>query len=761
MTRCIRWKPLRSLKFLPVLLPVLITSIGCDRSPDLQVPPIPALPADVVGGTMRDQYVWRATTVPPTQFRFPQQLDRDQLTDAYLNRKKEASGLDERPEWMSREIWVAYRRYVEPYREPEELLDLDDAKTGNAIDVCLDSTGRRMWTVGNQIIEWSVDSGTEVRRFPCPIKNPSKAFFEAKSDTILIHNDESIVRISTGDGAPLHQWNSDIGKIVRVVVAQAEDVVGIVANSNRLYALENRLRNLRACVQVNLANSNIAIHPEGDWITGVTNKGMLKWRLQNQEPSIQEIPEPSLIKESVQCICDRESDYWIDPLSCLRPRFSFGTTNTVRTELPRTLRFPGVPSAEPLSPLRTVLPIVVEAVNASCDGEQDWIVAITQRGDGKGRVGSYLQELSFDERRLGSDSAWRIPYDSFEWLGGDSSCARVVFRVGDRIKVLERQILRDPFGDAFFHKLANEFADGSTKKVEDTLKLTLPSQSDPYGQSRNQLLIQFIEKCSKVWTRLEQSPNSTELLAKLEREKASGSPLATLSAQSRQSNMNGRRIVSVGSTAQLNSIQGPKPSFSSDPFWALCNDTATLSPTITMSGTLVQVENAQLDYEALMRRSIATDPAYVDTLIRFCNTANLTSRMSEAGSLIHAIAERFPEPLSEEWYARTAVSLLNKSNMGSIALASSYGLDPLRIVIGALPLLESHSLTQDEVQALIGLSKLAAREDLMKLYAAHLIERFVSADPMLLLNYAKETIIVVKREMIPADHRYQGKAVFP
>jgi len=716
--------------------------LGCDGVPESMPPKGPELPSNVVGGTQHREYVWRTTAASPTQFNFPKRIDARIVQQKLAARVFESKRIQERPEWASDDLWRAINRLLEPKREPQELLELDDTQTNRASDVCIDPQLPRIWSVSDQIVEWNLESKLSVRSFPTPIKKPSNAFYESITNSLLIHNDEAIVRVSIEDGSVLNQWKSADGKIVRVAVARNTGLVGVVTSKNQLFALTNGLQKVDKCGEFVLANPNISIHPDGDVILAVTHKGMLKWYQRNESSSFIEVAEERLQKELTIPICGSIFDVWVDPnraISLLR--------NSADEERPTV-------------DMHVVFPVISQAVNATRNGTQDWVVALVHKLDEHKKVATYLQDFAFDNLRLECSESWKIPFESFEWLGGDLNCQRIAIRVGSKIKILERQVFRDPYGRSILFPLGKLLANGEPELFEKVVLELLPTDSDELGRTRDELLMLYIQNGVSQWP-ASNSQTDTRAREKLENWLGSGSGIATLCSVRRSIDL----AFGASRTNVRESLNHLEHATNELKRIGTASEYSTVADVLACVMGVCRSKMGGLDkqsadqQEERMLRAIMANPFFSSPMTQLSMELVNLQKPKEIGAVLYAVAEQMPESFADTWYAQNCLFFSARWSP-YYYFNNDYELVLSRIATGAMPLLRSVHLSRGQAEELIMASLSANRIDLAEEYASYAIRNFGIAGPTG-CTVAEKMLIDTKRKQFPASFQHNGKRVFP
>ncbi|MEQ1827702.1 MAG: hypothetical protein ABL921_17210 [Pirellula sp.] len=720
---CSLWLKLASFWLLPFW-------VGCDGLPEPHINAMLDVPSDVVGGTLRREYVWRKTVVRETDIQVANAIDTTDLETKLANRVFATTRIASQPEWMDDATWRICRRYVEPFKTPQELMELHDAETGAAVDVCMDAEGNRIWTISDQIIEWDIQSKQPKAKSTSPIKNPKRAYYESKTDTLLLQNEDSIVRVSTDGGTVIDRWKSDVGVIRNAVVARNSGLVAVVADKNQLYALNNGLKKFDKCSDIALANTNIAVHPDGEWVLAVTDRGMLKWFQGNKSPAFVEVAEKNLIKHAAIPVCGAAFDRWIDPLRA----FSMSR---------------GSPSGEkPIVTSLVIHPIVVEAFNATRTGTQDWVFAISQRADKEKKIATYLQDFMLNDLVLECDDAWQVPFESFELLGGNHNYSRLAIRVGNKIKVFERQVQRDPHGQSMFSDLGWRQLTVDPAATEKAVLAILPSDVDDFGRTRNTILMRIIAECASNWGRLEEAGSPVEALKKLEDWRKAGTDIALLcSAQKNVFLANKRQGHFEKGRADLRRVP-------------LKSEFAPIACFIAIELNRKSIQPGP-EQEAMLSGAMAVDPWFHNPVIDFCSQQYDYGYYSQVGAVIDSIAQKFPEPYDEQWYLKACIAYIDQGSERFIFGSNNEKMNFPRILESGVALLGSNELSRQELEMLAIIAHYLKRKDLEERFLKESIQRYGTAGKLVPFYELEAACIDVKRALFPPNHQYKGKTLLP
>jgi hypothetical protein len=723
-------------KLITILICALAT--GCDEAPSIQANSIPPISDDVLGGAQRKTYVWRPTVSPPSDVNYSEIVDRAQLEKGLLSPRSIRDEIVDRPEWMNETLWNIYKRYRDAYKEPSLALSVSRSQTSNASLACFSRDGDKMWTISDQIIAWDLSAGRELNRIPSPLNGVVQAFYEPHLQSLLLHNGETIVRLSSENGQVLARWTSTVGKIANLDAARDSDLIAIVSNQKQLYTLHNQFQRMETCGNATLVSDSISVHPTGKWVLATTPKGLLRWFTTPRTPSIEELASQQLNLSQAIPLSMRRGDLWVDSMRAV------GISHANQES-----------DGKPAAYSALINPIIVHAQGAEQSDLVLPVVSVCLRGDETQKVSAYLQDFIFFHAKVEPQSAWKIPFDDFKWLGASPSGDYVAFLVEDTIRVYRRQAFQDPQGATYLAELTARVLAGHTEHIEEMLDAVLPKSRDPLGRSSNTLMYSFVLATGEGWQSLETTSPDSKILEKLEEWRNSGSEVACLCSAYRffqrvvsasKSNSNKQLEVSSQITGELDRIRKP----------------ARFAPLIETQriDMLAWQASGSTDVEACLKRALETDPYYTNASHRLAVYYMRHGKSDEIGSLFSSIAQAYPDAEAERRYLTMSLSLMAAYKPYPFQ-TNQHGIDYARLLSTAMPLLRDNELSRLQIEILIQAARLLRQTKNEEQLSTHLFERFGSVASRANVHESEPVFLNIKRRRFPDGFRYRGISIVP
>jgi hypothetical protein len=737
-------RSLRELSLAGWFLWIIFFALGCDQLPERNIVPLKPLEKEIVSEVSTDALERRSRaiadlTLPVSMFPSANEIANKlaELSQVQANLIRPTRPSDQLPSPMESS--------VTPLSFPAELLAIETGDAANAVDACFSADGSTMWTVGNEIQRWDLESKKMLSRMNSPLANPIQVLYEEQSQSLLIHNGLEIVRVSLANEHLLQRYTFSSKQVANFAIAKNGEFIAIATTDGHLMSLSRQMDQLHVCENVALANPRMAVSPTGDRIVAVDKNGLVRWSPGSTPQRIDEVNGEALHWRATIPLSGNCCDIGLEPIRCLRVL---------------SLDWPSI--AMPHPDMLPLFPILIDATMTSSAAGNESIVAVAQRVGLDRKLRHDLVQFSVSPRVHEFGSNLEIPYEDFEWLSNDALCHRMAFRVGSQIRVIENLPGQKPRLTDLIAELGAFVRTGELHRFEQAAMMLMEGPDFNQSLTRNEIMVRVLDEFEAQQETWGTSPSAKDRVKALDSWFESGGAIAKLCcalAWTKRASLTNRLPLGPSSIA----TPEERVAVVHRELEAMIRNgqsTAIAFDVLTRYNAEAKLEIGPIKIpkiEEVFKKAWLEAPMNTHALVALALEMEQTNRTDQLEALLREAAMRVPSEQSDAWYAKAAMDILcqhDEPSSGVLRLPTLKLFDNSRILAGSLDRLRQRSLTSKELLLLMWVAKVSNRQDLIDSCADELLGRHIVGDERQLINNRMmvEYFELVKRSRFPKEH---------